>query len=101
MKLAYLNPIHWKKSLLFSLLAAFVLIWFSFIDVYSIKTRWQLSQRKNELIKKTEELAVKSEQLKHKLNSLEQDPALLEKIAREEYGMRKAGETVYKIKIKE
>lgn len=101
MKFTHLNPIHWKKSLLFSLLAAFVVIWFSFIDVYSVKTRWNLSQQKTELIQKTEELSAKSEQLNQKLHSLEQDPALLEKIAREEYGMRKPGETVYKIKVKE
>ena len=98
MKLSHLNPVHWKKSYLLYLLAAFLLIWFSFIDVYSIKTRWELAQKKKELIEKTDELAAKSEQLKVKMNSLEKDPALLEKIAREEYGMRKPGETVYKIK---
>ncbi len=80
------------------LLAAFILVWFSFIDVYSVKTRWELNDRKQELELRTEELAVKSEELKQKMELLEKDPALLEKIAREEYGMRKPGETVYKIK---
>ena len=98
MKLTHLNPVQWKKSYLFSLLAAFLVIWFSFIDVYSVKTRWELAQQKKELIKKTEDLAAKTELLQIKMNSLEKDPALLEKIAREEYGMRKPGETVYKIK---
>jgi cell division protein FtsB len=100
MKLSNLNPIRWKKSYLFSLLAAFVLVWFSFIDVYSIKTRWELADRKKELQEKTNDLAIKSENLTEKLSSLEQNPALLEKIAREEYGMRKPGETVYRIKQK-
>ncbi|MBO6793006.1 MAG: septum formation initiator family protein [Balneolaceae bacterium] len=100
MKLEILNPLRWKKSVLFSLLVAFVIVWFSFIDVYSLRTRWELSQRKNELKQRTDELHVKSDVLKVKLESLESDPALLEKIAREQYGMRKPGETVYKIKTK-
>ncbi len=100
MKLEILNPLRWKKSVLFSLLVAFVLVWFSFIDVYSLKTRWELSQRAKELKQRTDEFHIKSDVLKVKLESLESDPALLEKIAREQYGMRKPGETVYKIKTK-
>ncbi len=100
MTLEILNPLRWKKSVLFSLLVAFVLVWFTFIDVYSLKTRWELNQRKNELLQRTEDLHVKSDVLKVKVESLENDPALLEKIAREQYGMRKPGETVYKIKTK-
>lgn len=95
-----LNPLRWKKSFLISLLGAFVIIWFTFVDVYSVTTRWELHNRKNDLKERTEELAAKSEQLRAKMESLETDPALLEKIAREQYGMRKPGETVYKIKKK-
>ncbi len=97
MKLDTLNPLRWKKSFLVSLLVAFLVVWFSFIDVYSLKTRWELSQRKKELIERTDELSFKSEELKTKLASLENNRVLLEKIAREQYGMRKPGETVYKI----
>ncbi|MGB0346841.1 MAG: FtsB family cell division protein [Balneolaceae bacterium] len=83
-----------------SLLVAFLVVWFSFIDVYSLKTRWELSQRKKELIERTADLSMKSDELKTKLSSLENNQVLLEKIAREQYGMRKPGETVYKIKRK-
>ncbi len=100
MKLDALNPLRWNKTFLVSLLVAFLVVWFSFIDVYSLKTRWELSQRKKELIERTETLHIKSEDLKSKLASLENNQALLEKIAREQYGMRKPGETVYKINIK-
>ena len=96
-----LNPLRWKKSFLLSLLGAFVFIWFTFIDVYSVQTRWELHNRKDELQLRTQELAEKSEELKAKTESLEKDPALLEKIAREKYGMRKPGETVYKVKTSE
>ncbi len=98
MKSDLLNPLRWNKQFLIALLAAFVIIWFSFIDIYSVKTRWELNERKNDLEKRTEELAERSELLKEKTELLENDPALLEKIAREEYGMRRPGETVYKIK---
>ena len=98
MKIDLLNPLRWNKRFLIALLAAFLVVWFSFIDVYSLKTRWDLNDRKKDLEQRTEELAAKSELLKDKTELLENDPALLEKIAREEYGMRKPGETVYKVK---
>lgn len=97
MKLGTLNLIHWNKFSLVSLLVAFLILWFSFIDIYSIKTRWELNKKKNELIEKTEYFTHKSQELKDKLVSLKNNQLLLEKIAREQYGMRKPGETVYKI----
>ncbi|MEQ9308237.1 MAG: septum formation initiator family protein [Balneolaceae bacterium] len=98
MKTDLLNPLRWNKRFLIALLTTFVVIWFSFIDVYSVKTRWDLNDRKKDLEIRTEELTQRSELLREKTELLKNDPALLEKIAREEYGMRKPGETVYKVK---
>lgn len=98
MKLHLLNPLRWKKSFLILLLSAFILIWFAFIDTYSLKTRWDLYTQKQELKAKTQQLKEGSEELKMKIDNLEKNTELLEKIAREEYGMRKPGETVYKVK---
>ncbi|HKK25570.1 MAG TPA: septum formation initiator family protein [Gracilimonas sp.] len=98
MNLQFINPLRWKKSFLVILLAAFVVAWFTFIDTYSLKTRWDLYTQKEDLKERTEELNNRSEELKVKIERLNEDPALLEKIAREEYGMRKPGETVYKVK---
>lgn len=98
MKLHFFNPLRWKKSFLVILLTAFVVAWFTFIDTYSLKTRWDLYSQKEDLKERTEELNNRSEELKVKIDRLNEDPALLEKIAREEYGMRKPGETVYKVK---
>lgn len=97
----YLNPLRWKKSFLISALAGFVVIWFLFIDNYSLYTRYQLEQQKEELIRKTGELQNETVKLEQKIEELEDNPDLLEKIAREEYGMRKPDETVYKIKSTE
>ncbi|MGD8428138.1 MAG: septum formation initiator family protein [Balneolaceae bacterium] len=98
MNLQVLNPLRWRKSFLVLILGGFVVIWFTFIDTYSIWTRIQLSQRKAELKAKTAKLKEETAVLKHKIRDLKSDPFLLERIAREEYGMKKPGETVYKIK---
>jgi cell division protein FtsB len=82
------------------LLIAFLVIWFVFIDVFSLTTRWKLTHRKKELIEKTQDLHVKSEELKIKLALFENNQILLEKIAREKYGMRKYGEKIYKLEVK-
>lgn len=78
-----------------------LVIWFLFVDVYSLKTRWDLGQQKKELIQKTEKLKSESETLEQDIQKLENNPDLIEKIAREEYGMKKPGEKVYKIKKEE
>lgn len=101
MNFKLLNPLRWRKSFLFLVLGGFVLIWFLFIDTYSVWTRYQLSQEKDDLKHKTEELQTSTSDLKSNIEKLENDPDLLERIAREEYGMKKEGETVYKIKAKD
>lgn len=98
MNAKHLNPLYWKKSALVSLLISFFVLWFLFFDTYSLTTRYQLESRKDELIERTIELELKTEQLEQKIEDLKNNPDLLEKIAREEYGMRKPGETVYRIK---
>lgn len=93
-----INPLHWKKSFLISLLIGFVVIWFTFLDTYSLYTKYQLESQKETLIKQTSELESKTDALEKKISDFENNVDLLEKVAREEYGMRKPNETVYKIK---
>lgn len=84
-----------------SALIAFLTVWFVFIDTYSLATRFQLESRKKELIERTAETEMKTSELEQKIEDLKNNPDLLEKIAREEYGMRKPGETVYRVKNSE
>ena len=98
MNLQLLNPLRWRKSFLALILGGFLVIWFMFIDTYSIWTRIELSQRKAELKAKKEQLKTETSILKKKIEDLKTDPFLLERIAREEYGMKKEGELIYKIK---
>lgn len=100
MNLQNLNPLRWSKSFLLLVLGGFIIIWFAFIDTYSLWTRYQLNQRYDNLKQKTEQLEADTKLLKQKIDNLNNDPALLERIAREEYGMKKEGETIYKIKEK-
>ena len=101
MNVELFNPLRWNKKILLGLLGLVLVIWFLFVDVYSLKTRWDLGQQKKDLIQKTEELKSESETLEHDIQKLENNPDLSEKIAREEYGMKKPGEKVYKIKKEE
>ncbi|MGK7370011.1 MAG: FtsB family cell division protein [Candidatus Halalkalibacterium sp. M3_1C_030] len=100
MNFQILNPLRWRKSFLILILGGFVFIWFAFIDTYSLWTRYDLSQRKDDLKQKTEQLEAETARLKQQIKDLKNDPALLERIAREEYGMKKEGETIYKVKVK-
>ncbi len=100
MNLRYFNPLQWRRSLLAGLLLVLLGIWFGFIDTYSLKTRVQLHQEKNELIRETERLRQETLDYEQKLEDLSSSPGLLEQIAREDYGMRKPGETIYRIKDK-
>ncbi|TYP93945.1 cell division protein FtsB [Fodinibius salinus] len=99
MNLQLLNPLRWRKSFLLFILGGFVVVWFSFIDTYSIWKRIELNQRKAELKKKKTQLKKETAVLKRNISNLESDPFLLERIAREEYGMKKEGELIYKVKV--
>lgn len=95
--LQYLNPLRWKRSFLFTVLIGFLLIWFGFIDTYSLTTRVKLSSEKSDLEERIAALKAETRVLDSKIAELKADPDLLEKIAREQYGMRKKGEKVYRI----
>jgi cell division protein FtsB len=95
-----LNPLRWKKSFLFSVLIGFLLVWFGFLDSYSLYTRVSLEREKKHYIERTIQLQHETELLNQKIEALKNDPAYLEKIAREDYGMRKPNETVYRIQPK-
>lgn len=93
----YLRLFRWKRSRLLLLLCSFAVLWFLFFDTHSLYTKLQLESQKKELIERTEEYREKTAELEQKIEELENNPELVEKIAREDYGMKKPEETVYKI----
>lgn len=90
--------IRWNRSWVIAMLVAFVAMWFLFFDTHSVLTKIELEKQKKELIERTEEYQRRTAELEQKIEDLENNPYLIEKIAREDYGMRKPDETVYKIK---
>lgn len=94
----FFNPLIWRRSFLLWLLIGFVVLWFGFLDTYSLWTRYQLEREKTELIEKTNTLEKKTQELEEKIDQLDSDPQLIERIARERYGMRKPDENVYRIR---
>lgn len=97
MKNNYFNSFRWKRSWIIIALVLFTGTWFLFFDTYSLMTKFQLERQKNELIERTEQYQKQAEELDKKIDALNNDPDLIERIAREDYGMRKPDETVYKI----
>jgi cell division protein FtsB len=95
-----LNPLRWNRTFLLSILVAFLLLWIGFLDNYSLWARYQLSREKSDLESRIEQLREETKELEGIIEALQNDPAYLEKVAREEYGMRKPGETVYQIREK-
>jgi len=97
----YLRLFRWKRSRLLLLLCSFAILWFLFFDTHSFVTKLQLENQKKELIERTEEYRQKTAGLEQKIEDLENNRELIEKIAREDYGMKKPEETVYKIQRNE
>lgn len=98
MKKPNLTSMRWNRSWLIATLAAFVAAWFLFFDTHSLLTKMELKHQKKDLIERTEMYQQRTAELEQKINELENNPYLLEKIAREDYGMKKPDETVYRIK---
>jgi cell division protein FtsL len=96
-----LNPLRWRKKFLVSLLAVYICVCIGFIDTYSLYTRYTISQEREDLIQKTQQLEKETLELEQKIKDIQDNKALLEKIAREEYGMKKPEETVYIVRTEE
>lgn len=97
MALSYLNPLRWNRRVLMMGIVAFGILWFGFVDTHSIATRVKLANEVASLEQNIIDLNTQALVLEKKLEDFNQNPNLLEKIARETYFMRKPGETVYRI----
>ncbi len=92
-------PRHRLQGPLIVVVVLLAALWFTFFDSHSLvkRVRWH-----QEVARLTEE----NEALRQEIDALEERLAeplsdeIIEKIAREEYGMRRPGETVYRVKQK-
>ncbi len=74
-----------------------LLIWVTFFDSHSLLQRYQWHQKRDQLTQENQELRREIQQLRKQLDRPLTD-SLVERIAREEYGMKRPDETVYRLK---
>ncbi len=90
---AFSNPrVRWG----FGLFLAGVLVWVAFFDSHSLWQRYQWHQELEATQQENAELRTEIERLRTKLDQPLSD-SLVERIAREEYGMKRPDETIYRI----
>jgi cell division protein FtsB len=76
--------------------AALLAVWITFFDSHSLLNRLQWHQEYEQLAAENERLKQRIETLERKLKQPLSDE-VVERIAREEYGMKRPDETVYPI----
>lgn len=72
-------------------------VWIAFFDSHSLLRRYQWHQERDQLTKENAQLRNDIQQLREQLDRPLSD-SLIERIAREEYGMKRPDETVYRLK---
>lgn len=77
-------------------LAVLAVVWVAFFDSHSLYQRAQWYWEARSLTAENERVREQIETVQRQLKALESD-ATVEEIAREEYGMHKPGETVYRV----
>jgi cell division protein FtsB len=85
-----------KRTTLLVLL--FFLVLYLLFDNKGILQRLNLESQHDEWIQKLKADSIETKRLQNQIKALEGDKKTIEKIAREQYGMKREGETVYQVK---
>lgn len=88
-----------RRTLIYSVIGVLILTFVLFSN-FGLINRLSLESEKEELKKKIINEKIASDSLYNRINKLETDSQTIEKEAREKYGMKKKGETIYIIKDK-
>lgn len=78
-------------------LLCLLFVWVAFFDSHSLLQRYQWHQKRDQLAQENKELRREIQRLRRQLDRPLSD-SLIEHIAREEYGMKRPDETVYRLK---
>jgi len=85
----------WRRRLLL-IGGLLVLFWVTFFDSHSLLKRWQLHRENAALIEENQRLEARIEKVEEDLKTVDSDETV-ERVAREQYGMRKEGETIHRV----
>jgi cell division protein FtsB len=81
-----------------SLLGGFALLLYVLFGNRGVIARVRLELKRQEMIEKVRLAEEETKQLQAQVKALEGDKKMIEKVARERYGMAREGETVYRVK---
>lgn len=81
---------------LFAVVVIALLVWITFFDSHSLLQRYRWHQELEVLTQENKQLRHQIEQLQHRIDRPLPD-STVKRIAREEYGMKRPGETVYRV----
>lgn len=80
-------------------LVLLLVLWVAFFDSHSLLKRLQWHMEHRSLAAENERLREETKAVQRRLKALE-SAKMIEKIAREEYGMHRPGETIYRVEYK-
>jgi cell division protein DivIC len=83
-----------RKKWIYGIIAILVLYFVLFSDS-GVITRFSLESEKTELKEKISKAKKETDSLKHRIDELKTNELEIERVAREKYGMKKKGETIY------
>lgn len=92
-------PPRLRRRILALALVALAL-WLAFFDSHSILRRIQYARQLDNVTEENRELILHNEELERQIEA-GLTPERIEKVAREQYGMRRPGETVYRVEASE
>jgi cell division protein FtsB len=95
---AWLNKLAKSNWVRILVLAGIPLLAFVTFNNKGILQHIHLQQEKREMIEKISNAQKEQIQLQQTSKALDKDPKMIEKVAREQYGLVREGETVYKAK---
>jgi cell division protein FtsB len=88
------GTLHWWLA---GAAACALFVWIGFFDSHSLLRRYRWHQEHDRLTQENERLRNDIQQLQDQLDRPLSD-SLVERIAREEYGMKRPDETIYRLK---
>ena len=87
-----------NKRMTVALILTLLFLSYAVFDNKGIVARIRLESQKRELVRRVKDAQEQNKSLEAQIHAMEGDKKTIERIARENYGMARQGETVYRVK---